>query len=115
MNPWLWLVAAGLVEVAWTQSIAPTEGFTRPVQTSVCFILGASSVYLLSQAMQGLPVGTSYVVFTGIGSLGAVALGVYLRDDPVNVPRIIGVALVVGGIIVCHLAEGAGSSMHART
>lgn len=107
MNPWAWLLLAGIVEVAWSQSIKPTESFTRPLPTLVCFLLGVSSVYLLTRAMQSLPVGTSYVVFTGIGALGAVTLGIMLSGDPVNLPRLAGIALIIAGVVVCRLAEGA--------
>ena len=107
MSPWAWLLLAGTVEVAWSQSIKPTDSFTRPLPTVVCFVLGASSVYLLTRAMQALPVGTSYVVFTGIGALGAVTLGIVLSGDPVSAPRLSGIALIVVGVVVCHLAETA--------
>ncbi len=107
MNPWAWLMLAGTVEVAWSQSIKPTDSFTRPLPTAVCFVLGVSSVYLLTRAMQSLPVGTSYVVFTGIGALGAVTLGVALSGDPMSASRLAGVTLIVVGVIICHLAEAA--------
>ncbi|WP_341684035.1 SMR family transporter [Nocardia farcinica] len=62
---WLLLAFAGLVEIAWSQSIKPTENFTRPLPTLLCFALAATAVYLLSLAMRTLPVGTAYAVFTG--------------------------------------------------
>ncbi len=105
MSPWTWLVLAGLVEVAWSQSIKPTESFTRPIPTLACFALGVTSVYLLTRAMSALPVGTSYVVFTGIGAVGAVLLGIVISGDPVTLPRVAGLALILSGVVVCHLAE----------
>jgi quaternary ammonium compound-resistance protein SugE len=107
VSPWAWLVLAGTVEVAWSQSIKPTESFTRPLPTILCFVLGAGSVYLLTQAMAALPVGTSYVVFTGIGAVGAVLLGIAVSGDPVTLPRLVGLALILAGVVVCHLAETA--------
>ncbi len=105
MSPWTWLVLAGVVEVLWSQSIKPTDGFTRPLPTLVCFVLGAGSVFLLTRAMATLPVGTSYVVFTGMGAVGAVLLGIALSGDPVTLPRLGGLALILAGVVVCHLAE----------
>jgi quaternary ammonium compound-resistance protein SugE len=105
VSPWTWLVLAGVIEVAWSQSIKPTESFTRPMPTLVCFALGATSVYLLTRAMSALPVGTSYVVFTGIGAVGAVLLGIAVSGDPVTLPRFGGLALIIAGVVVCHLAE----------
>ena len=84
MSAWLWLLLAGLVEVAFSQSIKPTQGFTRIVPTLICVVLGATSVAVLSRAMQEIPVGTAYAIFTGIGAIGAVSLGVALSGDPVT-------------------------------
>ncbi|HEX6352483.1 multidrug efflux SMR transporter [Actinophytocola sp.] len=95
---WLVLVLAGLVEVAWAQSIKPTENFTRPLPTLVCFVLCVAAVYLLSLAMNSLPVGTAYAVFTGIGAAGAIALGVVIYRDPLTFGRIAALALIVGGV-----------------
>ncbi len=79
---WLFLLAAGLVEVAFALSIEPTKGFTRPLQTALCFVLGAGSIYLLTHALKTLPIGTAYAVFTGIGAIGTVVLGIVLAGDP---------------------------------
>jgi len=106
VGPWLWLLAAGLTEVVWSQSIKPTQGFTRPLPTLVCFVLGASAVYLLARAMGELPVGTAYCVFTGIGAVGAVALGVLWSGDPISPLRGTGLALLIAGILVLRLGEG---------
>lgn len=101
---WLVLVLAGLVEVAWAQSIKPTQNFTRPLPTLLCLVLMAAAVWLLSQAMNTLPVGTAYAVFTGIGAVGAIALGIVLHDDPVSVGRMAALALIVGGIVLARVA-----------
>ncbi len=100
---WITLIVAGLVEIAWSQSIKPTAGFTRPGPSVVCVALGVASVYLLSRAMRDLPVGTAYAVFTGIGSVGAVALGIALHQDPVTLGRLLAVALIVAGILAARL------------
>lgn len=105
IGAWTWLVAAGLVEIAWSQSIKPTQGFTRPVPTVVCVMLGATSVYLLTRAMADLPVGTAYAVFTGIGAIGAIILGVLWSGDPVTPTRALGLAMLVAGLVVVRLGE----------
>jgi quaternary ammonium compound-resistance protein SugE len=99
------LLAAGLVEVAWSQSIKPTHGFTRPLATLVCIVLGATSVYLLTRAMADIPVGTAYAVFTGIGALGAISLGVLVSHDPVSPGRAVGLALLIVGLVIVRLSE----------
>jgi quaternary ammonium compound-resistance protein SugE len=100
---WLFLIAAGCIEVAWALSIEPTKGFTRPWPTALCFVLGASSVYVLTHALRTLPIGTAYVVFTGIGSVGTVVLGLVLFGDPATPGRLVPIALIVIGIVALRL------------
>jgi quaternary ammonium compound-resistance protein SugE len=80
MSGWAWLGLAGALEVAWSQSIRPTHGFTRPWPTLLCLVLAVAAIVPLAQAMQQLPVGTAYVAFTGIGGVGAVVLGCLTGD-----------------------------------
>ena len=56
--------------------------------------------------MQGLPLGTAYVVFTGIGAVGAVILGMAVSGDPAGPLRLAAIALVVGGVVLLRAAEG---------
>ncbi|GAA2394236.1 quaternary ammonium compound efflux SMR transporter SugE [Nonomuraea africana] len=100
---WAYLAMAGLVEVAWSQSIKPTQNFTRPVPTAICLVLMAAAVWLLSKAMDTLPVGTAYAVFTGIGAVGAITLGIVLNDDPVSVGRMAALTLIVGGVVLARV------------
>jgi quaternary ammonium compound-resistance protein SugE len=100
---WVVLVLAGLIEVGWSQSIKPTQNFTRPLPTLVCFVLAAGSVYLLSWSMNSLPVGTAYAVFTGIGAVGAIVLGIVVNKDPVSVGRIAALALIVSGVVLARV------------
>lgn len=102
---WLVLTLAGVVEIAWSQSIKPTQNFTRPLPTLLCFVLAAVAVYLLSYAMRTLPVGTAYAVFTGIGALGAITLGVIVQKDPLSVGRVLALSMIVAGIVLARLAD----------
>jgi quaternary ammonium compound-resistance protein SugE len=104
---WLFLLVAGLVEVAFALSIEPTKGFTRPLQTALCFVLGAGSIYLLTHALKTLPIGTAYAVFTGIGAIGTVVLGIVLAGDPATLGRLVPIALIVVGIIALKLFSAA--------
>jgi quaternary ammonium compound-resistance protein SugE len=100
---WVILVSAGLIEIAWSQSIKPTQNFTRPLPTLLCLVLMVVAILLLSIAMNSIPVGTAYAVFTGIGAVGAIALGILLHDDPVSVGRILALALITGGIVLARI------------
>lgn len=100
MTAWGWLLTAALAEVAWSQSIKPTEGFTRPLPTLLCLALAVAAVYPLTLAMRDIPVGTAYAVFTGLGATGAVTLGILIYGDPITALRVTGITLVVSGVVI---------------
>jgi quaternary ammonium compound-resistance protein SugE len=96
---WLLLAIAGLFEVGWAIGLKYTEGFTRfwpSVGTIVAMVV---SVVLLGWAMRTLPVGTAYAVWTGIGAVGTVLLGIVLFKEPATVLRLLCVGLIVAGIV----------------
>lgn len=96
---WLILVVAGLFEVGWAIGLKYTDGFTRPWPTTATVTAMVISVGLLGLAVRSLPVGTAYAVWTGIGAVGTVALGIVLFDEPANVARLACVGLIVAGIV----------------
>jgi quaternary ammonium compound-resistance protein SugE len=102
---WLLLLVAGLAEVAWSQSIKPTDGFTRPLPTLVCFLLAVTAVYPLTLAMRDLPVGTAYAVFTGFGAVGAITLGIVVYRDPLTLGRLAAMGLLIAGLITARLVS----------
>ncbi|BEP48104.1 MULTISPECIES: quaternary ammonium compound efflux SMR transporter SugE [Variovorax] len=96
---WIVLLVAGLLEMGWAIGLKYTEGFTRfwpSVGTAISMVL---SVVLLGWAMRSLPVGTAYAVWTGIGAVGTVILGIVLFHEPANAARLICVGLIVAGIL----------------
>jgi quaternary ammonium compound-resistance protein SugE len=108
MTPgWAFLLAAGVVEIAWAQSIPPTEGFTRLWPSLVCLVLCVGVIYLLALACRTVPVSTAYVVFTGIGAAGAVLLGLTVHNDPITPARLAAVLLIIGGVLLAHTAATA--------
>ena len=105
MSPWSWLAVAAAAEVAWSQSIKPTEGFSRPLPTLVCFLLTLAVIYPLTRAVEQIPVGTAYAIFTGVGAAGAVALGVIVSGDSLGAGRLAAIALVIAGVVVLRVVE----------
>ncbi|MFH0128932.1 quaternary ammonium compound efflux SMR transporter SugE [Variovorax sp. VaC1] len=104
---WVVLFFAGLLEIGWAIGLKYTEGFTRlwpSVGTALSMVL---SVVLLGWAMRSLPVGTAYAVWTGIGAVGTVILGIVLFHEPANAARLICVGLIVAGILGLKLTSQA--------
>ncbi len=96
---WFILFVAGLFEIGWAVGLKYTEGFTRLVPT--LFTGGALilSMALLGLAVRTLPLGTAYAVWTGIGTIGTVILGVALFGEPATVVRFVCIGLIVAGIL----------------
>ncbi|MFN4153965.1 MAG: DMT family transporter [Paracoccaceae bacterium] len=104
MSPWILVLLAGLLETGWAIGLKYSNGFTRPIPTGLTIIGALASFWLLSLAMKDLPVGTAYAVWVGIGTLGTAILAVILFGEPVNLVRVLGILLILGGIIALKLA-----------
>ncbi|MDX3773071.1 quaternary ammonium compound efflux SMR transporter SugE [Chromatiaceae bacterium AAb-1] len=102
---WFILLLAGLFEVAWAIGLKYTEGFSRLWPTVGTLGAMIISIGLLGIAMKTLPVGTAYAIWTGIGAIGTVIMGVWLMNDPVSAPRIISIMLILAGIIGLKLSS----------
>ena len=97
--PWTALVIAGLFEIGWAVGLKYTDGFTRPWPTLGTVGAMVISIALLGLAMRELPIGTAYAVWTGIGAVGTVTLGIVLFGESASPARLACVALIVAGII----------------
>ncbi|HRN74710.1 quaternary ammonium compound efflux SMR transporter SugE [Ottowia sp.] len=104
---WTILFVAGLFEVGWAIGLKYTDGFTRLWPTVGTVTAMTISVVLLGLAMRELPVGTAYAVWTGIGAVGTVILGIVLFNDPANAARLICVGLIIAGILGLKLTSAA--------
>ena len=104
---WLYLLLAGLLEVVWAYAMKLSQGFTPPVPTAIMIAAMCGSVGLLTLAMRTLPLGTSYMVWTGIGALGAFLLGIWALGESVNALRVLAALLILSGLV---LMKAAGES-----
>ncbi|MEW6698542.1 MAG: quaternary ammonium compound efflux SMR transporter SugE [Bacillota bacterium] len=96
---WTYLLIAGIFEVVWAIGLKYSEGFTRPYPSAITVAGMVISFYFLSLATKVLPIGTAYAIWTGIGAVGAVIIGMIFLNEPRDLIRIAFVALIVIGII----------------
>jgi len=96
---WIYLAFAGLFEIGWAIGLKYTDGFTRPMPTVLTVGSMVISLGLLGLALKTLPVGTAYAIWTGIGTVGTVALGIFLFGESANAIRLACIALIVAGIL----------------
>lgn len=102
---WFFLISAGLLETAWAFYMKKSEGFTLLGPTVITAVAMFGSVVLLSLSMKTLPLSSAYVVWTGIGSVGAFLLGVMVLGEDATSMRFLAAALIVGGIILMKLSS----------
>ena len=96
---WVYLVIAGFLEVGWAIGLKYSQGFTRILPSMLTVIGMAASFYFLSLSLKSLPLGNAYAIWTGIGTVGTVVLGIILFKEPISIMRLICIAFIFIGII----------------
>jgi quaternary ammonium compound-resistance protein SugE len=103
---WLYLFVAGLFEMAWAIGLKYTDGWSKLVPSMFTAAGMIASFYFLSLAVKSLPIGTAYAVWTGIGTVGAAILGMFLFDEPREIGRVLCILLIVAGIAGLKITSG---------
>ena len=96
---WVVLTVAGLLEIGWAVGLKYSAGFTRLWPTVATVASMVASMGLLGIAVNSLPVGTAYAVWTGIGTIGTALLGLILFGEPASAARLACIAMVAAGIV----------------
>lgn len=96
---WIYLLFAGLFEIGFAVGLKYTQGFTRLWPSVGTLAAAAISLWLLTQSLKTLPVGTAYAIWTGIGALGVVTLGVLLFGESMSPARLLCIGLIVAGVV----------------
>ena len=96
---WLMLIVAGLFEMGWVIGLKYSEGFTKFIPSIFTIVGMIASFYFLSLSLKNLPLGTAYAIWTGIGTVGTVTLGIILFKEPIDITRLICIGFIVIGII----------------
>ncbi|MGB3025774.1 DMT family transporter [Paradevosia shaoguanensis] len=101
---WVYLVAAGILEIIWAFTMKQSNGFTRLMPTIITVVTMIGSFGLLSVAMRSLPLGTAYTIWTGIGAVGAFVVGIMVLGEAVSPMRVMAAVLIVSGLVMMKLA-----------
>jgi quaternary ammonium compound-resistance protein SugE len=102
---WTYLVKSGLIDVLWALSMKKTQGFQNVGWSCVSLFLLAAFIYLLAKALQVLPVGSAYAIWTGIGAAGTGLLGIILFNEPATFARIAFIFVILVGTIGLKLSS----------
>ena len=96
---WLSLFFAGLTEIGWAIALKYSPGFTRLIPSILAICVMILSFFLLAHSLKTIPIGTAYAVWTGIGIMGTVILGILLFNEPVSFCRILFLSMILIGIV----------------
>jgi quaternary ammonium compound-resistance protein SugE len=96
---WVYLILAGLFEIGWAVGLKLSEGFSKFWPSTFTVVSMIVSLGLLGLSLRTLPLGTAYAVWTGIGAVGTVLVGVLWFGDAATAARLGCVALIVAGIV----------------
>jgi len=102
---WVYLLLAGVLEVVWAAAMKQSDGFTRLAPSIVTITAMIASFGLLAIAMRSLPLGTAYMVWTGIGAVGAFMVGVLFLGEALSPMRAIAAMLILSGIVAMKIAH----------
>ncbi len=104
-SAWMYLFLAALFEISWPVGLKLAHQPGRTAVGGAIAVVGmAASGWLLYLAQRQIPMGTAYAVWTGIGAAGTFGIGVWLFGDPTNLPRLLGVSLIIAGVVTLKLA-----------
>lgn len=95
---WTLLFIAAALEIVWAAGLKTTHGFTRLWPSALVVSTMAGSMFLLALAARGLPIGTAYAVWTGIGAVGTAIAGIVLYDESASPARLACIGLIVVGV-----------------
>ena len=102
---WVILIFAGIFEIVWAYSMKLSDGFTKLTPSIITIIFMLLSFGLLAYAMKALPLGTAYVVWTGIGAIGSFVVGILILGEPISALRMLAAVLIVSGLVLMKIAS----------
>ncbi|MFK2822372.1 DMT family transporter [Arcobacter sp. YIC-80] len=105
MSAWLYLILAGLLEVGFASMLKLTENFTKLIPTIIFLVFASSSFYFLTKAVESIPIGTAYAVWTGIGAFGTILIGILFYNEPAGILRLFFLFTLISSIVGLKLVS----------
>jgi quaternary ammonium compound-resistance protein SugE len=99
VTAWLALLAAGMLEIAWAFGLKYSDGLTRFWPSAATLAAIALSFAMMAIALKSLPFGTAYAVWTGIGAVGSIVVGMLVYSESADPFRLLCLTLIVAGIV----------------
>ncbi|MBC2272688.1 multidrug efflux SMR transporter [Listeria welshimeri] len=103
---WIFLLVAGLCEMVFVVMLKLSDGFKRFGYATLTIIFMAASFFLLSHALKTIPIGTGYAIWTGIGAVGSVLLGMIVFKERKSVGKLLFISMIIAGVVGLKLTSG---------
>jgi small multidrug resistance pump len=103
MSAWIYLAIAIVAEVIGTSFLKLSEGFTRTLPSIAVVVCYVVAFYMLSLTLKSIPVGVAYAIWAGVGVALITLVGLVAFRQSLDLPAVIGIAMIVGGVLVIHL------------
>lgn len=103
---WIYLTIAILFEIAGTTALKLSDGMTRPLPGVAVVVCYAVAFTLMALALKSIEIGIAYAIWSAVGTAVIAAIGIAVFGESVSVPKLLGLALIVAGVISLHVAEG---------
>ena len=104
-NPWPLLMLAITAEVLGTSCLRLSQGMTKPVPTLLVFLAYAIAMGLLSKVVMSLPLGLTYALWSGIGTVAVVLVGWLAYQQTLSVSQLIGIGVITAGVVLVNLGQ----------
>jgi quaternary ammonium compound-resistance protein SugE len=96
---WIFLIIAGIFEICFAVSLKYAEGFTKLIPTVLFAVFALLSFFFLTKAIETIPIGTAYAVWTGIGACGITLIGIFYFNEPIDFWRVFFISTLIISIV----------------
>ena len=104
-NPWPLLMLAITAEVLGTSCLRLSQGMTKPFPTLLVFLAYAIAMGLLSKVVMSLPLGLTYALWSGIGTVAIVLVGWLAYQQTLSVAQLIGIGMITSGVVLVNIGR----------
>jgi len=105
MTAWAYLIIAGVLEVGFASMIKMTDNFTKLMPTLIFLVFACGSFYALTKAVETIPIGTAYAIWTGIGAFGTIIVGILFYSEPSGYLRLFFLFTLISSIVGLKLVS----------
>ncbi len=100
----IWLALTVALDAAATTSSRLSEGFTRAGWAAATVLAYAGVLFAFSRAIDALPIGSAYALWSGIGTVSIATIGVLAFGDQIRPPTVAGIGLILAGVVILNVA-----------